>query len=287
MKVKIILDSISPQNIRLTTFELKFHRFELPSLNTHRVWSRSSSSSRAIPNSKILKEILADPAMPVFWGKNKAGMQASEELSGIKLVLAKGVYKIASFMAVGLSYTLSKLGLHKQTCNRLIEPFAWSRTIVTATEWDNFFELRCHKDAQHEIKQLAEMMREEYNKSVPKLLVHDEWHLPYITEEEKQNHVLDDLIKMSVARCARVSYLTHDGKQTTKEKDFELYDRLVVAKPPHLSPSEHQARPMKKMDEKYKNLIEKGITHQSFVNGRYGDYWSGNLRGWIQYRQLL
>lgn len=260
IEAKIILDSISPDGIRLTTFELKFHRFELASLNTHRIMSKNSSSNRAIPNSKVLKEILYDLAWPVFWGKNKAGMQANEELTGIKLVLVKGIWKVASIIAVGLSYTLSKLGLHKQLCNRLIEPFAWTRTILTATELDNFFTLRCHKAAQYEIKMLAELMRDEYNRSIPTRLDYNEWHLPYMTSKEKETLSLEECQKISVARCARVSYLNHDGKQTSKEKDFELYDRLVGSNPRHYSPLEHQATPMK------------------------GKKFFKNFRGWKSYR---
>lgn len=286
MKAKIILDSISPDGIRLTTFELKLHRFELASFNTHRALSRNSSSNRAIPNSKVLKEILYDLAWPVFWGKNKAGMQANEELTGIKLALVKGIWKIASIIAVGLSYTLSKLGLHKQLCNRLIEPFSWTRTIVTATEFDNFFTLRCDKDAQPEIKMLAELMREEYNKSTPILLDYNEWHLPYITSEEKETLSLEECQKISVARCARVSYLNHDGKQTSKEKDFELYNRLVGGKIKHSSPCEHQAKPVRGWTS------EKGVTHltkdqDNWFGNTNRQIWSGNFRGWIQYRQLI
>ena len=132
----------------------------------------------------------------------------------------------------------------------------------------------------------AELMREEYNKSIPTLLDYNEWHLPYITSEEKETLSLEECQKISVARCARVSYLNHDGNQTSKNKDFELYDRLVGGKIKHSSPCEHQAKPVKGWTS------EEGVTHLSkdgdnWFGNTNKQIWSGNFRGWIQYRQLI
>lgn len=263
IEAKIILDSISPNGVRLTTFELKYPRFILAEFNTHRVFSRNSSSSRAIPVLKLIKDIISDPVYPVYWGENKPGMQAEEELKGIKLILAKSVWKVASLFAVGFAYTLTKLGLHKQIANRIIEPWMHTKTIVSATEWNNFFSLRCHKDAQPEIHELAVKMKDAYDNSKPRFINYNEWHLPYITDDERNLYSISDLIKMSVARCARVSYLTHDGQLPNIEKDFELYDRLVGSVPIHASPSEHQASPLKIFDS------------------------NNNFSGWLQHRTQI
>ncbi len=254
IEAKIILDSISPKGVRLTTFELRFPRFILAEKNTHRVLSRNSASSRAIPVKKMIKDVINDPAIPVFWGKNQAGMQAKEELSGIKLKLAQCIWKSARYPACFAAYVMSKLGLHKQLTNRIIETWMWTKTIVTATEWDNFFELRMHEDSQPEFYVLATRMYEEMLKSKPTLIGYGEWHLPYISEEEKQTKPNDLLIKLSAARCARVSYLTHDGKKPDIEKDLKLYNSLVGSRPRHSSPTEHQATPNKntKFDKNFK-----------------------------------
>ena len=254
IEVKIILDSISPKNIRITTFELKYPRFILSEFNTHRVFSRNSASSRAIPVIKLIKDVINDPVIPVFWGKNIPGMQAKEELTGLKKKLSIFLWKFSRYPACFFAYILTKIGLHKQIANRIIEPWMYTKTIVTATELNNFFELRCHKDAQPEIKVLADQMREIYNRSIPKNLKYGEWHLPYIMDDERFNYPIEQLIKISTARCARVSYLTHDGKIPSVEKDFKLYDDLVGSVPIHASPTEHQATPTK--DTKFhKNFI--------------------------------
>ena len=243
IEAKIILDSISPQGVRLTTFELKYTRFILAEFNTHRVFSRNSASSRAIPVKKMIKDVIDDPVIPVFWGKNQAGMQAKEELFGFKLKAAQFLWKIARYPACGIAYFMTKIGLHKQIANRIIEPWMWTKTIVTATEWDNFFELRMHEDAQPEIYVLATRMYGEYINSKPTLVDYGEWHLPYLIFEERQQLPKDVLIKISAARCARVSYLTHCGNKPDIKKDIILYNDLVGAVPIHGSPTEHQATP--------------------------------------------
>lgn len=267
IEAKIILDSISPKGVRLTTFELKYPRFILAEVNTHRVFSRNSASSRAIPVLRLIKDVISDPVIPVFWGKNKPGMQATEEVSGIKLLLCKILWKLSSISAVSFSYLLCKLGLHKQIANRIIEPWMYTKTILTSTEWENFFELRCHKDAQPEIRVLAELMLSVYLRSVPDKLKYGEWHLPYIDTLELLSHNVEDLIKMSGARCARVSYLTHDGKCPTIEKDFGLYDDLVGSVPIHASPTEHQATPTK--DTKFNKNFRGWKQHRADIEHKF------------------
>lgn len=262
MQVKIIADSISPSGVRVTTMRLKFHRFILPEFNTHRNFSRNFSSSRAIPIAKILDQVRNDPAIPVEWGKNQAGMQAREHLSEDDQIKAKFLWFVARDEACNTAQLMNDLGLHKQIVNRILEPFQWVHGIVTSTEWDNFFALRDHSDAQPEIRELAKMMKAAYNASKPKKLQLGQWHLPYITEDDRHLTV-DNQKKVSAARCCRVSYMKHDGFRASLEEDIQLHDRLVTANPPHMSPVEHQCQCSD------------------------GCGWSGNFRQWLQYRKEL
>ena len=153
---KIIADSISViTGIRLTTMELSYHRYIHSEFMTHRMFSRNASSSRAIPIKKLLEQVKNDPMMPIHWGSNKPGMQAGEELKGEDLHVAQREWINAANNAVDTASHLQELGLHKQIANRLLEPFLAIKVVVTATEWENFFKLRIHKDAQPEIQELA------------------------------------------------------------------------------------------------------------------------------------
>lgn len=276
-EAKVIADSISEAGKRITTMQIKFHRFILPEFNTHRVFSRNFSSSRAIPTSKLIEQVRNDPATPVHWGKNQPGMQAAEELSGTDLELAKHEWRIAAHIAGDTAENMARLGVHKQLINRLLEPFLWSTGIVTSTEWDNFFELRAHEDAQPEIHELAIKMRDARNNSIPQLLKEGEWHLPYISDNEKNDQFFKIeanrfmLQKISAARCCRVSYLKHDGSAPDINDDLALFQRLAGSVPQHMSPLEHQATP----DVFCK---QGGWAHIGY---------HGNLRGWIQFRHLV
>lgn len=248
---------------RISTMQLRYHRYIHGEFMTHRVFSRNASSSRAIPVKKMLSQVWNDPAIPVHWGANQPGMQAKLELSGVKRFLARTVWKLAAKVACISAWAMTKIGLHKQVANRILEPWQFIHVIVTATEWDNFFLLRDHPDAQPEIKELARLMKEALARSIPTYRGPGKWHLPYISDEERNSFSTEDCIKMSVARCARVSYLTHDGKFPDRVKDISLHDKLVVSEPLHASPAEHQASPG---------------NSQVFYK---------NFRGWDQYRSFL
>ena len=273
IEAKVIEDSISEAGKRITTFQVKFHRFILPEFNTHRVFSRNFSSSRAIPTKKLLEQVRNDPAMPVHWGKNQPGMQANEELTGVEKQAAIDSWKAAAQEAASRADIMAQIGAHKQIVNRIIEPFLWANGIVTSTEWDNWFELRAHEDAQPEIHELAIRMREAMEGSTPQLLQVGEWHLPYILDHEKADGFFkkqenrDLLIKISAARCCRVSYLKHDGQMPNIDEDLALFERLAGAVPLHASPLEHQATP---------------FPDEIHVDGSL----SGNFKGWIQYRKI-
>lgn len=238
---KVIADSISPDGIRLTTMEVHFHRWELASLNTHRAFSRNSASSRAIPIAKEIEKVLTDPALPLEFGTKKKGMQAGPPLEGEGLGEAVEVWLEAAQDAVRAAQKLDAMGVHKQVANRLLEPFLWHTAIITSTEWDNFFQQRVSPQAQREIAVPAQLMECALEASEPKRVAYEQWHLPYLTEDDRYL-TIEEKRKVSAARCARVSYLTHDGKRSV-EKDLELYDRLISADPPHWSPLEHVATP--------------------------------------------
>jgi thymidylate synthase ThyX len=293
---KVLADSRSPAGYRLTTLEATFPRFVLAEFNTHRVFSRNSASSRAIPIAKQLRRVLEDPYIPIEFGSNQPGMQAGAALSGAKrdaaerewlharddavrrvlgLVAAPGAISTDEdlFDALGSveeairnrAQPTAWLNVHKQVANRLLEPFMWHTVIVTATEWDNFWNLRCHADAQPEIRLVAERMRDASLASDPAELDWDEWHLPLVRPEDREEASSEDLVKVSAGRCARVSYLTHAGKRDL-EADIQLHDRLLESG--HMSPLEHPARPLAAADLKESE-------------------WSGNFRGWFSYRKSI
>jgi hypothetical protein len=240
--VRILADSIAPCGKRLTTFVVTYPRFVHAELLTHRAFARNAASSRAIPIQKMIRSVIDDPAGPVHWGRNQAGMQAREQLSGWRLWTAQRLWYGARWFAVLVAWLLWRVGLHKQIANRIHEPWMWITVIVSATEWANFFALRDHPDAQPEIAHVAAWMRREYVASEPALLEAGEWHLPLLDDGEEQRirSLLLDPRAVSVGRCARVSFLTHDGRRDFYE-DVKLHDRLRGAEPPHMSPFEHVA----------------------------------------------
>lgn len=276
-EAKILADSISEAGVRLTTFQLRYPRMIHAELMTHRVFSRNASSSRAIPVAKMIEDIRQDPAMPVYWGSNKPGMQAGEELTGQDLEDAKAEHLAGMEDAIARAQRQIARGLHKQIANRTLEPWGHINVVVTATDYENFFILRCHETAQPEIKVVADMMRGRMATSEPQLLKEGEWHLPYISAGELAINGINVCKKVSVARCARVSYMTHDGKQTTIQEDYALYERLLGAQPLHASPAEHQATP-----DQYEE--HEGL---GFVTGWQHEHQHGNLRGWRQLRKML
>ena len=255
MLVKIIEDSIAPNGKRLVTLQLQYQRFIHAEFMTHRVFSRNASSSRAIPVNRMIEQVRNNPAKPIHWGKNQAGMQASEQLEAEALEQVMSLWMKAANTAADIAEAMSLVGLHKQVTNRILEPFQFINVVVTATEWDNFFELRTHKDAQPEIQVLAREMKRVMDESKPVLKPIGTWHLPYVRMEERQMYPIDMQIKMSAARCARVSYLKHDSTKPNVEDDIALYHRLITSKPAHASPIEHQATPLDRADQVSNNFL--------------------------------
>ena len=312
IKAKVICDSINAQGVRLTTFEIEYPRFILAELNTHRQLSRNSSSSRAIPIKKMLSQIEDNMAMPVYWGKAKSGMQADGEVDEDSVWWYREKWKFAydevSYRVEQLSDLVEgKKGfmqaLHKQIPNRLIEPFQMMKTVITGTDWGNFFNLRIHPDAQPEICMLAYKMYLAMEESKPITLKVGEWHLPYVNlgwngkgdlcyADEYFNSIeLEQAIRLSAASCASVSYRTEG---MTLEKADKIFDMLIKAEVVHSSPLEHLATPISQTNtwkgqfkdqanSIYPDTWQEGVTHRN----KQGQLFSGNLRDWVQYRHLL
>lgn len=262
IEAKIVEHSIADHGKKLATFQLRYPRFIHAELMTHRVFSRNASSSRAIPVAKLIAEVRTAPAMPIHWGKNQPGMQAREELTGDELKLAQYHWRQAAINAANTAEHMANAGVHKQVVNRILEPFLHISVIVTATEFANWNELRAHPDAQPEIHQLALVMQEAEAASTPvyrprNRLHESAWHLPYVTERERQAYHDQPLFlaKLSAARCARVSYLNHDGSAPIIEKDIALYEALVGGRPLHASPVEHQGYPLPLATQSSKNFF--------------------------------
>jgi len=270
ISASVIADSISVPEIRLTTLQLRYPRFIHAEFMTHRVFSRNASSSRAVPVEKLIADIERDPAMPLHWGKNQPGMQAHKQLTGYELGVAKGHYLAALQDALVHATHLHEIGAHKQLVNRILEPFTHINVVVTATEWDNFFALRDHPDAEPHIQMLAREIKRAMSESTPKKLRMYEWHLPYVSAEEQEEADSGTLCKISAARCARVSYLTQEGKKPARDTDLALYERLAGSEPLHASPLEHQASP----------------DFRSWTGWHYNNQ-HGNFIGWRQFRKIV
>ena len=292
VSAKVIKDSISPDGVRITTLELEYPRIIHSELMTHRVFSRNSASSRAIPVSKVIELVESNPAMPVHWGKNQAGMQAKEELDDLKKEAVRQLWLEAAKQAVSIAKVMADIGGHKQVVNRILEPFQHMKVVVTSTEWANWDWLRDHPDADPTIHALAKEMKRVRNESTPEELFYGEWHLPYVNSERSKVYAernyfdehgepitLEQARMISASCCAQTSYRKQDG---SLEKAEDIFKKLVESEPCHASPVEHQATPAERSDTRLE-MFEEGVTH------RCKDYWtwSGNFRGWIQFRQLI
>ena len=307
IKATVICDSISEQGIRLTTFEIEYPRIVMSEFNTMRAISKNSSSSRAIPVSKMLEHTKNINLKPIYFGSNKSGMQAGDELVGEDLEYAHAVWDSALASAIGQAELLDDCGVAKEVTNRLVEPFQLVKVVCTATDWENFFNLRLHPDSDPNICMLAYKMYKAMEESKPYELKEGEYHLPYVNvgwngkgemcyfDEDFNSVELEQAIKLSAASCASVSYRTEG---MTLEKADKIFDMLIKAEVIHASPFEHLATPISKEIEIENsdyltvgfinkvgdsNTWQQGITHMN----KQGQLCSGNLRGFVQYRHLL
>lgn len=274
ISVKKICDSRNCETgDRLTTFLLVYPRYIHAEIMTHRVMSRNAASSRAIPVNKFRLDVLENPVIPVHWSANQKGMQADAELDDLDHIhtiekltareYARKLWLEARDHMVDLHRKLEVVGLHKQIANRLLEPHFHISLLVSATEWENFFSLRCHKDAHPDIQNLADSMLDTYVNSDPVGIEPGQWHLPFGDQDRPEGVDLDTIIKVCVARAARISYKTFEGTIDIAA-DLALHAKLRASG--HLSPFEHVAQAMRPED--------------------YRLYpWSGNFKGFHQYRK--
>lgn len=296
---KVICHSEAPNGEQLITLEVEMHRFILPEFNTHRSFSRNFQSSRAVPIEKMIEQVRDNPAIPVHWGKNQKGMVADcendtlvltvdDQFGGLYSTTPQQAWLNMSVAAAEQAEYFAQAGYHKQLVNRLLEPFMRTKGVVTATKaaYEAFFKLRCHKDAQPEIKLLAERMQKAIAESTPRKLEYGEYHLPYVEmqytdtgQTSINNESVAECVKVSTSCCAQVSYRVLDS---SLDKALKIYDMLNLPKngvypedPPHFSPTEHIARVL------YEDDVRDSGYHETDVGGNL------NSRTFWQYRKAL
>jgi len=344
---KIIADSKNNFSNRITTMVVTMPRFILAEFNTHRMFSRNSASSRAIPFEKMVKSVQENPFIPIAWQRDHKGMQGTEYLDKEQTKICEVHWLASRDESVERAKIINATEVTKQLCNRLLEPFMWHTVIISATEFSNFFALRCPQyefssnkiyrswkdlqssnnniadnsllnrlqsnkgQAEIHMMALAEAMWDAMNESTPKVLKAGEWHIPFgdqildddldelfavtsglkqeisVSDQEEQEIfwkkqdkiLLEYRIKTASANCARVSYTVvgEEDKKPNYENDIKLHDRLVASG--HWSPLEHCAQVMSRHEyhTKFGSRAENPI----------GNGWSGNFRGFIQYRKTF
>ena len=279
MQVEVILASAANACPHLYTIRMRYPRVIHSEIMTHRVFSRNARSSRAVPVRTMLEEVRNTPYVPWHWGKNQKGMQAAQECEELVTIPNQGdgwsdMDRVSAWLnardfAADTAQGFMEAGYHKQNPNRLLEPFSWIDTLITATQWDNFLWLRQHKDAEPHLQDLANLVAKSISEAEIQNLTTDDWHLPYITEHEMKTYEDSVLLKLSAARCARISYKPFNGDSTITA-ELARFNLLVGSKRVHASPLEHQAKP------DYKDKKGYALTHRH-----------GNLTGWIQHRKLI
>lgn len=256
---RLVAASVARHGKPIYSVEVMFHRFILAEMNTHRAFSRSYRSSRAVPVQTLLDEVRADPWIPVKFGQAQKGMVSGEPITDIDDAREHWLHA-AKNMAWSAAQ-LAKLGIHKEQVNRLLEPFLPAVGVITSTEWDNFFQLRCAPNAAPEMQAIAHAIRDAIQAAEPQRLKRSEWHLPYITVDEREACEPKQLRLISAARCARTSYGKH-GERRSAAEELDFANRRLAEG--HMSPFEHQATP-------------------TFFRG----WRSRNFRGWAQHRAAV
>lgn len=295
ISAKIVADSLNLNGNRLTTFILTFPRYILAEFNTHRMLTKNSASSRAIPFAKMVESVKTNPFIPLSWMKDHKGMQGTDYWENEHDIQNRvDAWLAARNSAVTHAEILNQsLNVTKQLANRLLEPFMWHTIICTGSEWENFFALRASEFADIHMQRLAFEMLEAYNESNPKLIASGDWHIPFgdnineglmkiATKEDIDDGTFERLrLKIATARCARISYTVvgEEGKPDDYEADVKLHDRLFESG--HFSPFEHAARAMNDREFNF----DSSYNANDGEDGTWG--WSGNFRGFVQYRKML
>jgi hypothetical protein len=267
----------------LSTLLLRYPRWIHAELMTHRAFSRNAASSRAIPVEKQIDAIRADPAMPIVWTKNEPGMQGYTLMEPWEIAAAKAAWLRNMESDIDDAKALHALGAHKQIVNRLLEAHMHMTVLVSATEWENFLELRDHEAAEPHFQLLAREIRNCLQDPV-QTLQPDQWHLPFIDNKDRYDADvmvggLEALKVLSVARCASTSYKTVDGFDMTISRAMGVYTKLVKSDPIHASPFEHVAL----ADSWWTDLTGQTPGGGSWTHGEQ----HGNFKGFRQLRFLL
>lgn len=282
----------------LSTLLLRYPRPIHAEFMTHRVFSRNAASSRAIPVAKLIQDVMDDPFVPLFWGKNQKGMQATEECNASVKSFTVGsgtldrvnAWTDAAMQAIAAARAFAEAGYHKQIVNRLLEPFAHITVLVSSTEWSNFLALRDHPDAEPHIQILAQEVRKELDREDNiQVLEPGAWHTPFVEDYDARldesawdlEDFRNNAIKLAVACCASTSYKTVDGFDMTLEKAIELHDKLVGSAPLHASPAEHVAQ----ADTFNRPLYDRFGEHAGWAWKHSEQH--GNFEGFRQYRKML
>lgn len=246
---KVVAHSCFLDNTEVITLEFELHRFILPEFNTHKRLSRNFQSSRAIPVLRQLDLIETETAMPLFYGSNEPGMVAGEELCERKKAYCEEIILLMRDYCMEGVRQLHALGLAKQTANRYIEPWMFTKGVATATidAWKAFFKLRDHFAAQPEIQALAKVMKKAIKGSLPNHLDEDSWHTPYYLDgfwSPDLGTPLKEALMISASCCAQTSYRKRDE---SLDKAIDVFNKLDLPvggeyedDPPHYSPTEHQ-----------------------------------------------
>lgn len=285
-EAQVLADSVSPHGPRLFTIQATFPRFILAEVNTHRVFSRNSASSRAIPPEKLIERVRENPFVPETFNRRVKGMGVGAEVEDYHYTDAVFAWLESRDQAVASAEKLSSIGIDKSRINRLLEPFMWHTAIITSTEWDNFFALRCPPGekatidfpAQLEFQKIAILMRRAMRASESREVDYGQWHLPLIDPDEVQQVDPSEITsrtdedagwifwaRVSAGRCARVSFDTHENYEDPFDSYARQSDRLESNG--HLSPAEHPATPNDPLQWNAKSR--------------------SNLRGWTQLRKLI
>jgi len=293
-RAKILAHHVGPDGQELLSYQITFPRVVLAEIVTHRVCyetieasytertadrdiSKNSASSRAIPFDRMIKKVMDEPYMPM-WTLQQKGMQGANIYDQRIIDKANERWLMARDGMIDDAAALYFIGVHKQDCNRLLEPWQHVTQIVTSARWDNYFALRCHEKAFPPFRDLARRMYLLKRHSIPKPLDYGEWHLPFTDEklfwqpEPLRTYTLEELpfpLKSSIAKCCWISYENHE-KDASVAAVLKTCDSLAGSDGPiHSSPFEHQATPMtKQVEGLFKRL-------------------RSNLTGWMQARKLL
>jgi len=299
IEAEVLCKSKSDYGPDLVTLRIRFPRFVAEQFLKHRMFSCNAVSSRAMSVPKMNNWILGHTSEPIFWGAQKKGMQPDQKCDNLlKDVEAFGYYLDlegitpeeawyeARNFAMAMAQAYWNAGYHQQIPNRLTHAFQMAEYIVTATDFENFFNLRLRdKAAQSEINKLADVMNQAIELS-DYIGLYEGWHLPYVTEEEKQSLSVEDLRVVSAARCAIISYNNHDTDQLLSvDKAYKIYNHLINDTNPHYTPMEHQAKALTSVENIKVGFMKSMAEDVNYPTKSLGYF--ANLKGWKSQRYLL